>query len=467
MSIASFIDTPAAQRISFTTATSPWQSLYRQLLDEPEPGHPQAKEFLQDCLQEVAGLRSDLPASPYELAAWSLRRHQRVTSEYARYLEERRSGQGRRFFPRKAHALHFLRAVAPTKLVDGAWLYGTLPHWRDHRVYPLVRTYLEELGDGVAEQNHVLLYRQLLASQGCEDALELDDALYRQGAIQLALGLLVDEFLPEVIGYNLGYEQLPLHLLISAFELNELDIDPYYFQLHVTIDNGSSGHAAKAVQSVLDNLPRVGDAQAFYERVMRGYLLNDLGVGSTAVIDSFDLHQELLHMLECKRKVASQVHSDYCRIEGRTVNQWLGSSGDVEGFLQALQRNGWIRRDRDPAESRFWRLVQGQGAAMFGVFSPYECQLLHDWIAGDWQQQAEQGRPFRARRTRAAANQPRAGEQPGELDRERRDMLRQLQGLDAYRRECRLIELQSPAQHWSSAGLAATRTFTGLMLQPR
>ena len=466
MSIASFIDTPAAQRISFVPATGPWQGLYRQLLDEPEPGHPQAREFIQECLGEVAQLSCELPASPYELAAWSLRRHHSVTAEYARYLEGRRSGKGRRFFPRKAHALHFLRAVAPTKLVDGAWLYGTLPHWRDYRVYPLVQTYLEELGEGVPAQNHVLLYRQLLASQGCEDALELDDALYRQGAIQLALGLLVDEFLPEVIGYNLGYEQLPLHLLISAFELNELDIDPYYFQLHVTIDNGSSGHAAKAVQSVLDNLPRVGDAQAFYERVMRGYLLNDLGIGSNAVIDGFDLQQQVLHMLERKRTVASQVHSDYCRIEGRTVNQWLGSSGNVAGFLEALQRNGWIRHGKDPADSRFWRLVEGQGAAMFGVFSPYERQLLHDWIAGDWQP-AEQRPAFRARRMSQAAMLSPTAPQHGELDRERRDMLRQLQGMDAYRRECRLIELQSPAQHWTSAGLAATRTFTALMRQPR
>ncbi|WP_417702576.1 iron-containing redox enzyme family protein [Pseudomonas sp.] len=466
MSIASFIDTPAAQCISFAHAAGPWQSLYRQLLDAPEPGHPQAREFIQQCLQEVAQLPCELPASPYELAAWSLRQHQRVSADYASYLEGRRSGQGRRFFPRKAHALYFLRALAPTKLVDGAWLYGTLPHWRDHRVYPLVRTYLEELGDGVPAQNHVLLYRQLLASQGCDDALEVQDALYRQGAIQLALGLLVDEFLPEVIGYNLGYEQLPLHLLISAFELNELDIDPYYFQLHVTIDNGSSGHAAKAVRSVLDNLPRVGDAQAFYERVTRGYLLNELGTGSTAVIDSFELEHQVLQMLERKRKVASQVHSDYCRIEGRTVNQWLGSAGDVAGFLEAMQRNGWIRRDKDPADSRFWRLVQGQGAAMFGVFSPYERQLLHDWIAGDWQQ-PEQRSPFRVRRMSQAAMPSCASTQPGELDRERRHMLRQLQGMDAYRRECRLIELQSPAHHWSSAGLAATRTFTALMRQPR
>ena len=90
MSIASFIDTPAAQRISFVAATGPWQSLYRQLLDEPEPGHPQAREFLQECLQEAARLPCDLPNSPFELADWSLRHHQRVTADYARYLEGRR-----------------------------------------------------------------------------------------------------------------------------------------------------------------------------------------------------------------------------------------------------------------------------------------------------------------------------------------------------------------------------------------
>jgi len=462
MSIASFIDSPGAQRISLAPVSGPFQSLYQQLLAEPEPGHPQAREFLLECLQEVAELPCELPQSPYELAAWSQLQHQRVTADYADYLSGRRAGEGRRYFPRKADALHFLRAVAPTKLVDGAWLYGVLPHWRDYRVYPLVRTYLEELGDGVAAQNHVLLYQRLLASQGCEDALELDDGLYRQGAIQLALGLLAEEFLPEVIGYNLGYEQLPLHLLISAFELNELDIDSYYFQLHVTIDNGSSGHAAKAVQSVLTNLPRVGDGQAFYQRVLRGYMLNELGVGSTAVIDSFDLQQQVLQMFEHKRTAASQVHSDYCRIEGRTVNQWLGSSGSVASFLEALQNNGWIRRDTDPACSRFWRLIQGPGAAMFGVFSPYERQLLHDWIAGSWQPEAR-AKPFRPRRKPQAALSLAGTAQHGELDRERRELMQELQGMDAYRRESRLIGLQAPAQHWSSAGLAATRTFAALI----
>src|SRR5690606_30288945 len=124
-------------------------------------------------------------------------------------------------------------------LVDGAWLFGLLEHWADYRFHGLVRTYLEELGDGDPALNHVSLYRKLLADLDCEPGDNLDDDLYLQGAIQLSLGLNSGQFLPEVIGYNLGYEQLPLHLLITSFELNELGIDPYYFTLHVTIDNAS------------------------------------------------------------------------------------------------------------------------------------------------------------------------------------------------------------------------------------
>lgn len=68
--------------------------------------------------------------------------------------------------------LYFLRAVAPTKLVDGAWLYGLLPHWRNARFADLVRTYVEELGEGAADENQVLIYRKLLSRHGLDP---LDD----------------------------------------------------------------------------------------------------------------------------------------------------------------------------------------------------------------------------------------------------------------------------------------------------
>src|SRR5204863_5849817 len=139
--------------------------------------------------------------------------------------------------------------------------------------------YLEELGEGIPSRHHVLLYRKLLATHGCEGWQQLSAEHFTQGAIQLALAHHADEFLPEVIGFNLGYEQLPLHLLITAYELKELGLDPYYFTLHVTVDNTDTGHARRAVQAVVDNMPRLGDATAFWRRVRAGYQLSNAGAG--------------------------------------------------------------------------------------------------------------------------------------------------------------------------------------------
>ena len=102
-------------------------------------------------------------------------------------------------------------------MVDGAWLSGFTEYWKDDKFASLINIYLEELGDGVAEKNHVVLYRKLLTSYGLDQFDDLNDEYFVQGAIQLALGELTEHFLPETIGFNLGYEQLPLHLLITAY----------------------------------------------------------------------------------------------------------------------------------------------------------------------------------------------------------------------------------------------------------
>lgn len=293
------------------------------------------------------------------------------------------SGRGASFFANRSHALWFLQQVAPTKAVDGAWLHGALWHWQDPRFHGLIRTFLEELGDGDPRCNHVLIYQRLLSRLGCSQERPLDPARYLQGTLQLALGQHCQRFLPEVIGYNLGYEQPPLHLLITTHELAELGIDAYYFQLHVTIDNVASGHARRAVESVTELVRDQGPA--FYERVRHGYRLNDLGGDTPSLIASFDLQAELLGTLERKRIYGQCMHSDRCRLQGRTINQWLAEPGAMPGFLEALQAQGWIKRDSDPKQSRFWSLIEGPVAAMFGVFDAYEKQLWHDWIAGSWQ----------------------------------------------------------------------------------
>lgn len=432
------------------------RELYQGLQSRPQQHLADARQFLRSQLQQTAPHLAELPDDPAHLEAHILRSNTRTARAYRDYLLARKQGQPRRYFQNRAHALYFLRNVAATKLVDGAWLYGVLKRHQDPRMHELVRTYLEELGNGQPDQNHVLIYKQLLASQDIKDIESLPVDRFIQGALQLALGYLTDDFMPEVIGYNLGYEQLPLHLLITTYELAELGLDPHYFRLHITIDNASTGHARRAARAVLDNLPSDAQQQAFYRRVKQGYQLNEQGISSTQVIEEFNMDSELCRVLEEKAQVARHMHSDRCRIEGRTINEWLDSSGQIPRLLDALQKNGWIRRHQDPAGSRFWRLIASNRAPMFGVFSDYEVQLLHDWIAGEWQP----AQPDRLA-NRRNLSESRADTVINEnYKQDELTLQKKLSTLPESERNQYLIDLMAPARHFTPEGLAATRLFS-------
>ncbi|MEO8857177.1 MAG: iron-containing redox enzyme family protein [Burkholderiaceae bacterium] len=468
--------------------------LYRSLLAQAQPDTAtqlRAAQFLQSELAQVADGPSGLPKSPQDLTLWMQACAVSVHAQYRQYLEQRRAGVARRFFFNRAHALYFLRLVAPTKLVDGAWLHGVLADAGNPRLVHLVQTYLEELGSGEPAKNHVALYRGLLARHGLESFDDVPDPLYRQGLIQLALGCNTQQYLPEVIGFNLGYEQLPLHLLITAYELDELGIDPYYFTLHVTVDNSDTGHARRACEAVLDNLPRFDDGGTFWRRIREGSKLAGAGVGTEEVIASFTMETEVLQILSRKALAGAGAHSDYCRIAGRTVNEWLSSSEGAAAFVEALQHAGWIKRGEDAQNSRFWNLLQGERAPMFGVFAPYELQVLHDWIRGD---ASADGRPyfelpgaqerrlsFRASARRAVSEARRVeGKLPdadcslagvgcmefatdinlsATLDVDWHLLEESLWASESKVRQALLLQALSPAQHWTPAGMRATRMF--------
>jgi DNA-binding MarR family transcriptional regulator len=461
------------------------KQVYFALLNERGDGNGQLDElargasraFLSRQLELAENLPCDLPDTVRALPGWSEDNSLQVGRRYREYLDARRAGGERWYFSSKVHALYFLRSVAPTKLVDGAWLYGLLHHWNDARFESLIRIYLEELGEGLPDKNHVVLYRKLLASQGCEHWENLSDEHFTQGAIQLALAHHADQFLPELIGYNLGYEQLPLHLLITAYELDELGIDPYYFTLHVTVDNVGTGHARKSLQAVFDTMPKVADAGLFYRRLVNGYKLNMLGANTESVIESFDLSAEFHSVLRAKAAVGAGLHSDYCRIAGRTVNEWLAEPAQVPAFVDALEQAGWIKRGQHPRDSRFWRLIEGERAQMFGVFDAYERQVIQDWIVGAGDAKENHGRastlPDRPRQRSFRAEQlirerampDRQEDDGGMVERDNPDadtrLLEQMLGNASSRTEAieLLVGLMSPANHHSAAGLMATRTF--------
>ena len=362
-----------------------YRSLYEPLANgiPGEQDRATAADFLRDALRHTATGPDDLPDNAADLLEWMETNMRSVHAQYQRYLQARQGGAPRSYFTNRAHALYFLRQVAPTKLVDGAWLYGLCAYADNPRLSDLVLTYLEELGNGDADKNHVTLYRALLARYGLDPLDGLPDAHYHQGLIQLALGWNAQEFLPEIVGFNLAYEQLPLHLLITAYELNELGIDPYYFTLHVTVDNADTGHARRACQAAIDAAPRMDDGGEYWRRVRAGARLGDLGVGTLDVIRGFDIGQEVVRIFAQKAPAGHGAHSDFCQVAGRKVNDWLADPEEVPAFLTALEHAGWIKKNQPAANSRFWNLLQGDRAEMFGVFSPYELQVIHDWLRGD------------------------------------------------------------------------------------
>jgi hypothetical protein len=458
----------------------PAETLYRSLGQPgvaasalPVDAINQARNFLNAQLTTVQDQETDLPEDPSQIAAWIDAGVTQTGEAYRAYLEQRKLGGARRFFPTRSHALHFLGAVAPTKLVDGSWLYGLASHWQDPRFMPLIRTYLEELGDGAMDKNHVSLYRRLLAVEECEAVGELGDDHYVQGAIQLSLGYLADDFLPEVIGFNLGYEQLPLHLLITAYELNELGIDPYYFTLHVTIDNAASGHAHQALRGLEALMPHFGDADEFYRRVRNGYKLNNLGASTMDIIDGFVLADEVQSIFSNKAIIGSMVHSDYCRIGNRTVGEWLSDRGQIPAMLEALQQSGWIKRHQPVENSRFWQLIQSERAAMFGVFNAYEQQVVADWIIGDAAALLPRPHSFRARQRLLERIAPTDGrgqdhdidDSPAnDIDAETRAFETEVAAMDNRADVMALlVDTIGPNMHWSPSGLAATRLFSNFL----
>ncbi|MGN6390608.1 MAG: iron-containing redox enzyme family protein [Burkholderiaceae bacterium] len=448
----------------------------------------ETRAFLERCLDEASRLDAELPASPDGLAAWFDARVDSVGRGYRDYLAARQAGESRRLFRSRAHAQYFLKSVAPTKLVDGAWLYGLVAHWRDPRFAALIRTYLEELGEGVPDRNHVLLYRKLLAAEGCERWEDgLPDDRWLQGALQLALAHGAAHFLPEVIGYNLGYEETPLHLLITGYELNELGIDPTYFTLHVTIDNADSGHARQALDAVSDALPRVGDADDFWRRVRNGYRLNLLGPGAEAIARDYDPRREVETIFARKSAVGRHAHADYCRVAGRGINDWLSDPDAMPAFLDALQEAGWIRRGRPAADSRFWKLIDGERAEMFGVFTAFEQQAIRDWIEdgaadaanaaapepGFRQRQRrreavgkgrENGGSARRRTARGIIRHPAAAPAANDFESELRALERELAAAPSREEAMTLLAgWMSPAAHHSAPGLMATRVFVEML----
>ncbi|WP_329558154.1 iron-containing redox enzyme family protein [Streptomyces uncialis] len=154
--------------------------------------------------------------------------------------------------------------LAPLTLIDGAWLQGFTDYAlasSEHGRF-LFETYWDELGNGMPSLNHPLIYRQVLAEMGVTLPPTASREFARWPGFReesfalpvywLSIGRYPRTCLPEVLGLNLamelsgvggGYRRAHTALKEHGFSTRFVDI-------HNTIDNVATGHAAWAADAV-------------------------------------------------------------------------------------------------------------------------------------------------------------------------------------------------------------------------
>ncbi|CAN8095704.1 unnamed protein product [Discula destructiva] len=385
---------------------------------------PQARQELLSLLSEVlrkaksCDTESERPTilslktySFLALKKFIMKSHDHELDQWQIYVTKRVSGQGPDLFSSRADAEAWLRRKAPVKYVDGAWLGHihrltlTSPLYFRGVTKDAWQVLSEELGDGDINKNHVLIYRALLNSTGAQlphaDDPEFirgdhgmeDVAVWKAAVCQMLLGLFSEQFLPEVLGFNLHFEQVKLDTLKASWELPEQGLSADYFLLHICIDNADSGHAAMALGIVARYMELVKDtagadaAEAAWARVQAGYILSERvdETGSDHDGRLSDLEASVIEIIGLKAQVAQKLHcTSRAKIGQKKLADWLSPELWRSQHLQAdllgdlASAAPWVRR----GNSQRSRLIKelSWGGKMFGACTNLEIKQLSAWI---------------------------------------------------------------------------------------
>ncbi|KAJ4346007.1 hypothetical protein N0V95_005790 [Ascochyta clinopodiicola] len=329
-------------------------------------------------------------------------------TEWETYVRRRQAGGPKEKFPAVKDAHDWLKNLAPLNYIDGAWVSRihkvTTPYFLRRVTKDAWQTYSEEMGDGDLDKNHVNLYRRLMKEIGAglpaADHPEfthkrhgIDDISYREATAHLLISLFPNDFLPEILGFNLHFEAPSLGSLQAMKELAEHNIDPEYFVLHISIDNADSGHSAMAMATVIRFMGIVKetgfmDYDEAWRRVQSGYLLSQ-NCASEITVDSFE--SQVANMLQRKAGLARKIHcTSRARIGGRSLSDWF--TADWRGvelakdgldwkqqFLTALaDAKPWVYRGNSQ-KSLLMKELAWKGR-MFGAFTENEVELMRTWI---------------------------------------------------------------------------------------
>lgn len=319
--------------------------------------------------------------------------HRDVLEQYGEYIKSRESGRCSWMFSDEMHCKWYLVQIAPTKLVDGIWLQG-IDEIDESILGPDVKSNLkkirfEECGASSSDpMNHVHIYRNLLRKSfpdtflgnRAQDILQHpfynndDESNLLPGCIQMSLSLLSEEYLPELIGYNLGYEQMPLHMLITSYEMKEYSLDSFYFDLHITVDNIDCGHAKQALQATHDYLRMY---PSHFSRVLTGYALSDAIPCAFEVAKSYNVGKVVKDIFARKSQWSYSLHDTLQHGQDSSLPTlgYAMRSNDGKVIFDWIVENGYF----DGKEFKDIKFAKMMEKRMMGTFTKDEMLFVENW----------------------------------------------------------------------------------------
>jgi len=298
--------------------------------------------------------------------------------------------------------------MAPFNQTDGMWLRGISGNGPIDEVHSLLFNILsDERGNGKVDLNHATLYTALLLSLGVvvPDVYAREystdprffDSAFSMPAMELAISQFSHKYFPEILGMtlNLEWNVVQISPTISLMKKFNPPMNPQFYEMHVGIDNATSGHgyqAKRAVELYLQNLMTNGSEktmQEHWQRIFNGYVCfdstgnvgDDIEAMRTASSNTKTLyHDEMVAMIKAKGFYASLNHGSSTLKVGEKYVLLNSLFANPEELLKALvdPANNFVvpgYPDKSPIFLKF-----RYDGPMYKVFTDDELQLWGNWI---------------------------------------------------------------------------------------
>ena len=353
------------------------------LLDNPDPNAIDDMYRYFDYTPQALGQRLD------EIYAF-----------YQHYGEQDPFADPDNIFKTRDDMVERIRQFAPLNQLDGAWIRNIAHTGPIDRVTAnLFNVWMDEMGDGVPDQNHSNLYTQLLSKVGVTldpvyarayaNNPDMLDSAYTVPMYELAISQFTPTFFPEIMGMTLQLEWEVLATKPTIKLLRHFGIDPHFYELHVGIDNAVEGHGAKAREAVewyLDQAQARGgdyEVQRLWKRIWNGYAA--FATTGTLGQDLRDLLKQratspespankVADLIQKKKPYGSLNHGSR-QLGNNLINDLFE---DPYAFMQALIDSNYIVPGSTSA-STFFHAISFDGP-MYKVFTDDEIKVWEEWV---------------------------------------------------------------------------------------